>query len=132
LRVRVHLADFGHVHRRVRALRNLDESHRRAEIDHAGIDGQAPRVDLLRARRHCDVRADGGDLAVADHDRAALDVRAGDGDDARVANRVSARRAGHELRSHRARRLLRPCREGQEQQRGERDAKDTLRDGDDA
>ena len=48
---------------------------RRARIDEAGVDVAARGVDGRRALRHLHVRADGLDLAAADHDRAALDHR---------------------------------------------------------
>ena len=57
-----------------------------AGIDHAGIDRQSRRVNHPGVGRRLHVSADGSDLAISNHHRAALDDRPGDSDDAGVAN----------------------------------------------
>ena len=73
-RIRIQVADFGSINSAVRALRNFDKAHVRAGVDHSGINRQTTAVDRLRAGRNRDVRSDGFDLSVTNHNRAVLDV----------------------------------------------------------
>src|SRR5688500_1476622 len=97
LRVRVEAPDFGDVHRGCRALWDLRKAHGRPGVHHAGIDGQATRVDRPGACGYGHVGPDGGDLAVADHHRAASDLRPTHGDDLGVRDRVRAPRTWHRV-----------------------------------
>ncbi len=96
-RVWIEVADFGSINSAIRALWDFDESHVGAGVDHSRIDRQTTPVDRLRAGRDVDIRADGFDLAVANHDGAVFDISAADGDDARIANRKHAARRNHAL-----------------------------------
>ena len=66
----------------------------RVRVDDARRNELAGAVDDVGAGGNLDVGADGGDLAVAEHDRAVVDGAARHGQDRRVANRDDARRGG--------------------------------------
>src|SRR6185295_6439855 len=96
-RVWVQLTDLGCVNGAVRTLRNLDESHACARVDHAGINRQSAAVDRLRARWYGNICADSFDLSIANHDRSVFDVCSTHGHNSRVANRERSTRRHHSL-----------------------------------
>ena len=89
-----HVAHAGHRADRRRALVDRVVGDVRVRVDDARRDELAGAVIDVGARRDLHVRADRGDLAVADHDRAVVDGAARDGDDRRVADGGDARLCG--------------------------------------
>ena len=92
LRVGIQFAGFIRIYGSVRTLPNLDETEGGARIHHSGIDTEAAAFNRLRTGRNVDARAHGIDLSITNHDRAILDVRSRERDDASIANGVGAAR----------------------------------------
>jgi hypothetical protein len=93
-----HVAHADHRAHRRRAFVDGVVRDVRVRVDDAGRDEFARAVDDVGARRNLDVRADGGDLAVAHEDGAVLDGAVRDGHDGRVPNRDDGRRGRARLR----------------------------------
>ena len=90
LRVWVEATDLGDIDRRRRALRNLREPQARPAVHHPRIDGEPRGIDHLRIRWYRRIRAYRLNLPSADHHRSTRDLRAADGNDARIADRERA------------------------------------------